>query len=675
MKDVWKNWGPMSASVTPSGALFTVTGREYRFEESVFPVSVKIGSEEFLSGPIELVASYNGVTECRLAEYSAYELENGEEKAVFQFASKMGNTVIDGRISCEFDGCMEICFSMIPFWSFSPDNLNKPQLDKLYIDIPVKKELARLYHYWPNDVTSIIPNARVVNADAIPTSGIALPFKPYLWIGNEFSGLGVTMESDDPIECGDVQSEYIVKNDEVILRVHLLDHMPADWQDRRDRWIDAVNPIDYRIGLMATPSKTVDPSLKKNWRVYHAFGNMYVNCKPGEKPHPAYLNELPGAMEKLEKAGVKWVIFHESSSRAQNYGLIEDETRFRALIDACHAHNMKTMLYFGYEFSTLAPTWYEKAKDYLINTTDGHFTGGWQRNPPQRAFMVCYHGGYSDDMIERVKYVMDNFGVDGIYTDGTYVPWECANARHGCGYTDRFGKRHTTFPVFAVREHVKKLYEVVHERGGLIDTHQSTCCIAPTLSFCDTYYDGENIQGALIESVRSGRGLLDFLNLPAFRTEYMGKNLGLIDQFISYSNPELGWTIEKLAALTLIHDVMPRPRQKGELSDESLTVDLDYMSKIWRVWDEFEAVEAEWLPYWKDNDLIACETENAFLSLYRGPKKTLGVLSNLSMKPVTVTLRTHLTSMRNILTGEVYPAENGVVSIDMPPCSPYLLYI
>lgn len=660
MKKVWKAWTPLTATVSREKACFSVSGRDYEFEKSAFPTSVRIGGSEFLSRPIELTARYDGREEKRLIDCDYHELENGDEKAVFQLASRMGNTVIDGRVSCEFDGFMEICLSVIPFWSFSPDGQSKPQLDKLYIDIPVRKEFARLYHYWPNAATSIIPAPDVVNADAIPAQGVVLPFKPYVWIGDEFKGLGLCMESDEKIECDGVQVEYLTGDAaETVLRIHLLDHMPAAWQGRRDEWVRALNPIDYRIGLMATPVKQAAPELKRDWRVFHTFDDMF-------------LNECDGALERLSQAGVKWVIFHEGISRVQNYGMPDDEARFRRLVDDCHKNGLRLMIYFGYEYSTLAPDWYEKANDYLIHTTEDNFTGGWQRKPHQRAFMVCYNGGYSSRMIERVKFVMDEYGVDGIYTDGTYVPWECANTRHGCGYTDRDGKRHTTFPIFAVRDHVKRLYEAVHERGGLIDTHQSSCCIAPTLSFCDTYYDGENIQGALISHLNDG--ITNFLNLDAFRTEYMGKNLGLIDQFIFYARPEVGWTIEKLAALTMIHDVIPRPRKRGgDMSIDGLMEDLNFIEKVWKVYDAFDVDSAEWLPYWLPNDVAASETKDAFLSVYRSGDKRLGVLSNLTPEKRDVTVATAGHSVRNALTGEIYPVKDGRATIPAEGYIPYLL--
>ena len=674
MKDIWSAWTPLEAKIDRHSAEISVWNRVYRFEDSLFPTSIRIGGCDFLSRPIEFVGRYNGKTERTLKGCTLFELESTDEKTEFQLSAQMGNTVVNGMIGVEFDGLIDMRFSVIPFWSFSRDNLAKPQLDQLYIDIPVKKEYARLYHYWPNDVTSIIPSQTVVNADALPEGELRMPFKPYVWLGDEFKGLGVSIESDENLEYENAQTEWIPGEDEFVLRIHLLDRMPAAWQGRRDQWVSALNPIDYRIGIMATPCKPVSEELKTSWRAFHVFGNLYAANSDGSVVDCPYINEIDGGLDYLAEKGVKWIIFHESSSRAQDWGLAENPERFRAMIHDCHAHGIKTMMYFGYEMSTLCPSWYDHAPDYLINTPDGHYTGGWQRLPHQRAFMVCYRGGYGDELIRRVEYVMDHYGIDGIYTDGTYVPWECANARHGCGYTDRNGARHTTFPIFAVRKLVKRLYETVHSRGGLIDTHQSTCCIMPTLSFCDTYYDGENIQGSLIKALGSDSGITSFMSLPAFRTEYMGKNLGLVDQFISYANPALGWSIEKTCALTLIHDVLPRPRQAGEMTFESLKTDLDYMSKIWKACAEFETASSVWLPYWQKNDLANVTTEETYMSVYQG-KRTLGVLSNLGSRPREVEIQTPAAAMRDVFSGATYRAENGVVRFTAESCVPYLLEI
>ena len=101
----------------------------------------------------------------------------------------------------------------------------------------------------------------------------------------------------------------------------------------------------------------------------------------------------------------------------------------------------------------------------------------------------------------------------------------------------------------------------------------------PTLAFADSYFDGENIQTQIDKD-------MNFLNLEAFRCEYMGSNMGLTNNFITYID------FDKVAAMSLIHNVMPRVNVP-EL--------LPKIKRIWDIYDDNRLNEAEFCPYWRDN--------------------------------------------------------------------------
>ena len=115
MKSVWSAWEPLKSVISAEDAKIHVWNRSYQFHKSLFPTSVTAAGQALLSRPIELVGRYAGTTERALSDTSYYALENSDERCVFQLASRMNNTVIDGRITCDFDGFIEICFSVIPF--------------------------------------------------------------------------------------------------------------------------------------------------------------------------------------------------------------------------------------------------------------------------------------------------------------------------------------------------------------------------------------------------------------------------------------------------------------------------------------------------------------------------------------------------------------------------------
>lgn len=431
-----------------------------------------------------------------------------------------------------------------------------------------------------------------------------LPFKPYVWTGWEYGGIGICCESDNGFELENPWECITVTSDDEYTNIHIaiLDNMPIDWQGRKEDWGNNLNAICYTFGIQATPVKPKKKDFLKNWRV------GYCHFAGDDSVYRKVDGNGDTFIEEMYAKGVRAIILHENWSLIQNYGFPKNDQRLKQFVDDCHMLGMKVIPYFGYEVSSLYPDFSKERDNFLNKNVKGNSVGGWQRPPMQRAFIACYKGGYSDVLIERVKYVMDNYGFDGIYTDGTYVPWECANETHGCGYRDRNGNLKHVYPIFAVREHVKKLYAAVHERGGIIDTHQSSCCLMATLAFADSYQDGENIQPMIQESVEN-------MKMDTFRAEYTGLNMGLAANFIAYTAKDA--TIERLAGIGLLHNVYPRARID----------DLDYMSAIWRVLDKFDFLQAKWVPYWENKNIIT-ENEKTYITYYKKEDALLIILVN-----------------------------------------------
>ena len=367
---------------------------------------------------------------------------------------------------------------------------------------------SSLFHFWPNGESGVRVLGLINSGSFFEGE---LPFKPCIWVGNEDCGLNICMESDQALKLdGKPYLEMYQREGFREVKMNLLNGIPKVWNQQEETWLHNLPPVTFEILLQATPVKPWNEELAENWRVYHTdFQKIDV--------------------EELAKQGFRWLILHENWSRIQNYCMPADKVLLADIVKRAHANGMKVLAYFGYEYSSAVPGFHEHMEEYLNKTREGYFTGGWTRGGQnQKAYIACYHGGYSGEMIEACKMVMDKYDLDGIYTDGTYVPWECANESHGCGYRDEEGKLHMTWPILATRRHVEKLYRAVHERGGVIDTHQSSCCLMPTLAFCDSYFDGENIQSNIRE------GMEDFLSMETFRCEFMGRNLGIIPHLIAY---------------------------------------------------------------------------------------------------------------------------------------------
>ena len=634
MEQIFDRFSPMKMEKEKDRFTVSVFGRTYTFENSFVPVSVISQGEELLAAPIELDIGFLSGKDS-FKNFNYLYLGADDMSAQVLASAECGNIVINATLTFEFDGFIKIEMRVSNFWcfsespvdlSFSLSEMAKADLLSIAINIPLKKQSATLFHYWPNDKTSIIPSSTAVNSGE--TVAADFPFKPYVWCGDEYKGLGFWCESDRGFELDDEDRCITVSDtkDTVNIKIRMLDHMPASWQKQeRDRWVDTLHPLFFTFGFQATPVKAMPKDIEDTYKRFHLYNVA---------GHNIYESDV---IEQVAQAGAKWLILHEDWTAIQNYGLPHDEEKFCQFVKKAHEHGLKVMTYFGYEYSTLAPDFSRRAEEYLIKNPDGNFTGGWQRQVPQRAYMVCYNGGYSDVMIERVKHVMDDYGVDGIYTDGTYVPWECANEAHGCGYRDENGKLHTTYPLLAVREHVKKLYCEVHKRGGIIDTHQSTCCIMPTLAFADSYFDGENIQTSIGKDI-------NFLNLAAFRCEYMGLNMGMTNNFITYIS------FDKVAAISLIHNVMPRINRLALIPE---------IKKIWDIYDENRLNDAKFCPYWEDSTVKA--DKDIVASSYLCDNSKVVVFTNYSKdkSEADFDFGEGYCEAENLLTGEKYPLTNG----------------
>ncbi len=130
--------------------------------------------------------------------------------------------------------------------------------------------------------------------------------------------------------------------------------------------------------------------------------------------------------------------------------------------------------------------------------TEPRATLNWQfpGAPPGYHFLSCCQGarGYADYFAGGTVWAMDDLGFDGFYSDGLTSITACSNEGHGCGYRDAAGQLHPTWPLWATRETLKRMYRLVKARGDdkLVVNHCSFNLLLPLLSFSDIVYTGEH---------------------------------------------------------------------------------------------------------------------------------------------------------------------------------------
>lgn len=358
-------------------------------------------------------------------------------------------------------------------------------------------------------------------------------------------------------------------------------------------------------------------------------------------------------LDYLSECGVRTLCFHEHWTDIQAYPKTTHGAKLRSLVAACHDSEIQLLLYHGYLLSNIAPEWETYRHDCLVHPQ----RGGYHREPEQWAYIVCLASPWQDFLAHYLDSQMAEFGTDGVYLDGTSEPWGCKNPHHGCGFTKPDGTIGTTYPIFATRSMMKRIYTIVrkHNPKGQVNVHQSTCMTIPTLAFATSYWDGEQFG-----SIARGPHALKVLSLDAFRCEFMGHNWGVPAEFLCYNRP---YTQHEAMAFTLLHDVLVR----GNLAEQG---------PLWTAMAQFGRAEADWHPYWQNAEFARTNDVDIKVSLYnRVGKGLVAVVSNLAQVKRRAEVTFDLVRLGQapgltgveILSQRPVPVRDGNIAVSLAP--------
>ena len=609
-----------------------VVGREYTFGPDGMITSVKSEGQELLAGPMRIVCIEDGQEAVFNRDYAHNESESfiqrrSDSEAVICGAMQSELFVIDTCQHISYDGTIDIDFKLMTRFYTVPQILGlepiEPRdfkLDRLWLEVPVKKEFAGLYHNYPvSDVKladgTILPKSNTASSGKLPECDAAFPFRTLFWLGNEERGLGWYAENDrhwQP-ESPDWVIETIVEEDQVILRIRLLDSHPKSWTGDLTLGY-GFQPIEFFFGFQATPVK---PFPKQPY-IHNAF---HIDC--GIKIQGNYRDffDKDNRFDLLKERGVTTLILHEKWNKSQNWFELSEytENQLKYICDECHKRGIKVLPYFGYQLSSMSDLWSSKRDEFSRHTEKGKLGDFWWRVPFQRDFGCCYASDYSEYFLKGIEKIMDACHIDGVYLDGTARVLLCHNVNHGCGWYDEEGNLRGSYPVRANREMFRRLYDIVSSRGGEINIHCVSQVNFTVLPYVHQTWYGENLQNALLKD-----GLNADVDLDYFRAEYIGRNMGVPVEFIVYAKEGV-WTFENAMSTCLLHGMLPRPNDIGH--------PLEMMSKVWKIFEGFPIEKADWCPYW--NNGATTSHEKVMVSYYRyttlrGDVQLLAFVSNIS---------------------------------------------
>ncbi|MFW5982802.1 MAG: glycoside hydrolase domain-containing protein, partial [Candidatus Brocadiia bacterium] len=217
--------------------------------------------KELLAAPVNVELS----TESDALDAEGEKLEGDGEftstkdhEVVFEGGASHPAVNVESRTITEYDGCMRVEMDLSP--GEQPE-----EIQGLWVDIPIKDELAPLYHV-STTALRVNPSGRTPEGDGLvwDTRDFAdgewpTGFRPYIWLGAEERGLAWFADNDKnwvkdvDYEEGEYDPAFSLhrKDGVLTLRIHLVQR-PVTLERQRH----------IVFGLMATPAKP----MPEDWR-------------------------------------------------------------------------------------------------------------------------------------------------------------------------------------------------------------------------------------------------------------------------------------------------------------------------------------------------------------------------------------------------------------------------
>ena len=184
-----------------------VTNKSYTFGADGMIKSIITDGVELLADPIRLVMEEDGEESIFDDNYPENESESfiqsrSDEEAIICGCKQSERFIVDFCNRIRYDGNIYIDLKLMTrgrtvkeVFGISKKKALLYKLDKMWLEIPLKADVAKMYHIYKNgDIFlndgSILKESRSTSSGKIPDLDANVPFKPVIWLGNDNRGLG-----------------------------------------------------------------------------------------------------------------------------------------------------------------------------------------------------------------------------------------------------------------------------------------------------------------------------------------------------------------------------------------------------------------------------------------------------------------------------------------------------
>jgi len=640
--EVLPPWTPVQVERNGEKLSLKVWGRSYEFGPLLLPRQIEAAGKPLFTKPVTLEARANGKT----LQWTAGPIvvkEQTDASVRLEQTLTAGPLTLNVGALLEFDGYLIYDLDL----TASVDT----QLDELGLVVSFIPDRARLGY-----AERALPRESPKNIISEWFSGevtqqLNFRFSPNVWLGDAERGLDWQAESNEFWSNADSQKAIVITpgKESTTLCANFIDTA---------RTLKPGESLSYRFALLAMPVK---PLRRDAWdfRIarYEPWGK---EIEMGQRKTPDGTPEAKAIMD----LGVRHLFTNITDVWPWPMPVGKDFAKAtHDMVEAAHKYGLKLHNYGIHQRVPVNVPEFDIYGRDMGNRPFKQYVQPLGKNPKrpgpmslelgadsQATVMMCAKGeALQDAYLHALEQRLKTFGDDGVYLDGTVGIVPCMNAEHGCGYIAADGSRQATYPVFAVREMMKRLYAIVksHDPEGIIDVHCSFSYNLAGLAYADVMWTGEqwhHLRNTGTDYV-SGQ-----LTLDKFRTEFTGRQIGIGAETLHY---RLRNTM-KVSATSLLHDISVRYSMPAT---DNITGRPDpYFSlvpKLWKMRDEFGVNEAEKLFYYNNQDYVTVAGELGYATLFKHPRNgTLALVSNLSREKQELTVSFNLQSL-GLSAGEV----------------------
>ena len=643
---------PGFTPVEATGGVLKCVGREYEIGANGFPSRIVADGKQILAAPVALRAEKGGVVKELGATGRVVSRKISATRA--EYTAKARGYSVKG--SLEQDGLLR----------FTIDFARVSAIDRIWLEIPVKKEFATLFHACGEGVRAnpagFVPSGEgvVFGSRAIPQTHVS-NFIPYCWVGTDTRGICYAADMDMGWAHSEKRDavEIVRKADGAVAIVLNLLNAPYEPGARQ-----------IELALMASPVKP----MPKGWRGWSdGFGYKGTrNARALMSPpywgnftgwggrYPAwgdfgYVHKLREAMEtgKIDGAYVKgWVDRVCASTSPETAWVNSKRANDKRSFVSGHANAA---------FSVAKGLYGKKDPVLYFYTCDS-----------DSAHALAEFAAFRDEWLPKYKVAMPSYadyaiwyldkmlevGMQGVYDDNTFI---CCNFNWATGEAkvDEKGVVHPSFGIWNCREYRRRQANVLVSRGLFpwITVHHTNGNILPVLGFAANSMGMEWKYGKSDFQTRFSpdyiRAVCQGLQGGLFPTVLDGiTGLGGAE-----NKAERIRVTRTMMASLLVHEVRPTAPRGSEFKT---IIDIMNLLMDFGIGED----DCAYTAYWDESSPVVCSDKDVLVSVYRRGNRLLAVCGSWAGGDREVELslkRGAFAAAKNAETGAAIPVSGGRV--------------